>query len=349
VQSRRKAVPPAPGGEGESVFVGNYEEVLTYPKGWAIRAAMATDDTEIIRFFPANGPEIPDEAFAQDDMASKQLVEIVVFPKRTGMRFKSLHSERVIADKGFKKDGVEYSITDEPNWPTVDAFRLIVTKPYSLMQVYSQSDRNIFLLSAGIAPENKSYTQAVQALIEGIRRENGQAKEFLRKPDLFAFFKDTNLWATEILLVIVCAVLWLIASRRSRLCAMAMFAYAHVAAMYGVIMGVGCYLLGKPLWIGMPAVPLTLLMPWINEVVSRKLGGTRLRRVFWWAVPLALFFGLVFFILGLLADEEIQKHWVGRAIATYVYFVFAFTTIFGLCLGLTHGFEESAPVEKEAA
>jgi len=249
----------------------------------------------------------------------------------------------------FKKDGVEYSMSPEPSWPTTDACRAIVTKPYAMLEVDSQSDTNIFVLNAGIIPDDKRYTQAVQTLLDGIRTEQTGSKKFSPKPDLLDIFKDPTIWATELLLCLLCCVLWVTGSHRARWCAASMFAYAHAAGLYQWTAGIACWSINKPFHLGVPAVPLFLAAPLISRAISKKTGGTRLWRVVLWALPLSMFFGLVVIVWSLPGptEEGIQTHGVASSITFFAQVVFVMYAVLGLSLGLAHGFPEQSRVDQK--
>jgi hypothetical protein len=324
--------------EGESIFMGRRYEILVLPKGWKVRPEEATDGSEVLRFFLEDGPEMPNEVFKEENYAAMQLIEVVVTAKRKGMEYKSLHAYRLGRDRKLKNDGVEYSIVDNPNWPTADAFRVTVTKPYAIQEFASQSDENMFRLRAGIDPANIPYTTAVQTVLEGIRKENENSKYFSNKPRLFEFFRNPVHWIEEAVLILVSIVLFLTFNRRARFCALSMLAFSHVGALYGWITSIACWLIGRPEWMGWPWLFITLSLPWLNEAISDWLGGSRLRRVFWWAVFLSLTTG-IFSIAGIhIAVEQLHKHWIWQTMGSYSGSLFEYGIIFGVCFGLTHGF-----------
>ncbi|MFA6092023.1 MAG: hypothetical protein WCU88_05315 [Elusimicrobiota bacterium] len=329
---------------GESVFVGQYGEVLSYPAEWNLRAGIADDGVEVLQFFPKNGPEVSNEEFqVESNFASKRLMDILVIPKRSGKKFETLAMQRRSEERDLKKKGVEYTLIDEQDWPTLGAFRVNTTKPYQLMELYSQSDRNIFIMGIAPIPGDIAYTSAAQAVLDSLKRHEARSKKFLVKQDMFAFFKDGFMWSLEGILCGICLLLLLFRKPRARWCAAAIFAYAHVAGLYAWATAVTFWLLGKPLWMQVPAVPLVILAPLISWAISKKMGGTRLWRVVVWAIPPAIFFGVFITAWARFGSvaRSIERNGLLDTVVFHAQCLFVIGILFGFCFGLTH--ETDAP------
>lgn len=161
----------------ENIYVGHYGEILRLYSDWTAEAVMR-GTMEVIYFrrksdppasqWPAevnlDGPNatvtfhpplfrIKPEDFTPEKMSSLGLMQMIVAPKGAPGGFRSLAKLREAKAKELDAAGHPYNLQQvgEYPWPP-DSFWVSISTPYRLFQLYTQSDKNFFIVTSGASP-----------------------------------------------------------------------------------------------------------------------------------------------------------------------------------------------------
>ncbi|MFA6029140.1 MAG: hypothetical protein WC969_04715 [Elusimicrobiota bacterium] len=337
-----------PDSEPQNVFVGRYGEILVCPYAWKVDARMQ-GAVEVVRFQDRRPRGSLLVGGDYDDLSAytpKRLLQLLVIPRNAPGGFISLEEMRKAKERDLAIGKTTHEILAETGWPSSDAFRAVITKPYSVLQHYSQSGEHYFILTAGYDPKDNLLTDDVSAILASLRRYQERSTRPLETPktvDLLALFTRRSSLYLELLLSIPCILLALVPVRRLRWSSLGALAYAHAFGFYGWAVAALYVVSGKPRILAEPAVLLFLAVPWISEAISKRLGGRKPKRVFWWSFVFGLPAALFSFVTADVSGSA-RAYGEGSMIVYSAQFMFMIGALFGLCLGLTHGFEADADV-----
>lgn len=152
-----KAVPHPSGYGSTNIFVGHYGETIELRHEWIVKAELR-GLTEVVYLHRKYRDDKRDELFhpkpgdyTPENFARLELIELVVVPKKSPGGLRSLQELRrakeiEITQKGLESEIVE--VDQENVWPR-GTFYVITTKPYRLLQTYSESPNEFYILTTG--------------------------------------------------------------------------------------------------------------------------------------------------------------------------------------------------------
>ena len=165
--AREPQAPPSPvstreSGQAEfSLFVGRFGESIKLRNGWAAEARMQ-GPIEVVNFHvkqdstPKRLPFQPKAAdYIQDNFTLFGLMQLMVIPKNIPGGLASLEALRSAKEDELKRSGADYKILDESptsnDWPP-RTFHVLIERPYSLWQTYSESAGEFYIFTHGSWP-----------------------------------------------------------------------------------------------------------------------------------------------------------------------------------------------------
>lgn len=152
-----KTVPHPSGYGSTNIFVGHYGETVELLHEWIVKAELQ-GLTEVVYLHRKYRDEKRHELFhpkpgdyTPENFARLELIELIVVPKNSPGGLRSLPElrrakELEIAQKGLESKIVE--VDQENVWP-LRTFYVITTKPYRLLQTYSESPKEFYILTTG--------------------------------------------------------------------------------------------------------------------------------------------------------------------------------------------------------
>lgn len=146
---------------GENVFIGHFGEIVRVPHFWAVDAKMQGPIEQVnfhfktidpMRMFSASfSPKATD--YVPENFARLRLMQMLVIPKDVPGGFQSLEVLRESKAKDLSATGNPYDLrhVGEYPWPP-GTFWISISTPYPLFQLYTQSDKNFFIVTSGASP-----------------------------------------------------------------------------------------------------------------------------------------------------------------------------------------------------
>lgn len=146
---------------GENVFIGHFGEIVRVPHFWAVDAKMQGPIEQVnfhfktidpMRMFSASfSPRAQD--YVPENFARLRLMQMLVIPKDVPGGFPSLDVLRESKAKELSAAGNPYDLRQvgEYPWPP-DTFWVSISTPYPFFQLYTQSDKNFFIVTSGASP-----------------------------------------------------------------------------------------------------------------------------------------------------------------------------------------------------
>lgn len=288
---------------GENIFVGHFGETLRLPYFWAADAKMQ-GPMEVVNFHlatiepmkvvsPPFNPNSKD--YIPENFKRLRLMQLLVIPKKVSGGFKSLDEIREAKSKELGATGNPYILQRPGNyrWPP-DSFMVWISTPYTLFQLYTQSDKNIFILTSGSGPYDESsndpiLTNSTARLCSSLETHLDEFR--LKIIAERGFFRDLRIvvipWALFCAFAGILSFLpkrtnWL---RRLRLIGRATFVIISAwQLLAGPILFAAWRLgLGRTINEGSILFCAGLIMPWISRAATVRLGGQRPWRVFIWS------------------------------------------------------------------
>lgn len=330
------AAPPSPTGsvpkanyrvtsEGDdpgNVFVGHYGETLSLYSDWTAEAVMR-GPVEIVYFRESNtspsserpkkvelkeeGAEVtllrsevqmnPRE-FIPENFSRLRLMQLMVIPKDAPGGFGSLKQLREAKAEELLTAGLPYDLQEvgEYPWPP-DSFWVSRSTPSRLFQLYTQSDKHLFILTSGASPYDEKSDDPV--LGSATSRLCNSLSTYLDafRPRLVAQQNPLPGMLTALVpwtLVAVLGVLlgflparwpWL---SRLRLTGRAAFGFTSAWHLLAVPILAAAWRLNLDKTVNEASILFCagLLMPWVCRSISLRLRGQRPWRV--WAVSAAV-------------------------------------------------------------
>jgi hypothetical protein len=288
---------------GENIFVGHFGETLRLPYFWAADARMQ-GPMEVVNFHlatiepmkvvsPPFNPKSKD--YIPENFKRLRLMQLLVIPKNVPGGFKSLDEIREAKSRELDAAGDSYKLEKLGNyrWPP-DSFMVWISTPYTLFQFYTQSDKNIFILTSGSGPYDENsgdpiLTNSTARLCSSLETHLDEFR--LKIIAERGFFRDLRIvvipWALFCAFAAILSFLpkhpnWL---RRLRLIGRATFVFISAwQILAGPVLFVAWRLgLGRTINEGSILFCAGLIMPWISKAATVRLGGQRPWRVFIWS------------------------------------------------------------------
>lgn len=157
---------------GVNVFIGHFGETVRLPYFWAADARMQ-GPMEVVNFhfktvdpmkmFSAPfSPEAKD--YVPENFSRLRLMQMLVIPKNVPGGYPSLEKLREAKSKELSETGNPYDLRKVGGYPwPPDTFWVSISTPYPLFQLYTQSDKNFFIVTSGASPYAKDRKDPVLA------------------------------------------------------------------------------------------------------------------------------------------------------------------------------------------
>ena len=299
----------------DNVFVGHYGEVFHFNYLYAAEPEMK-NLMEVVRFHELqvknkNGTFVPFEPKIEEyiprNFTPMRLGQLIVIPKDAPNGFRSLTELRKVKEKELAASGFGYEMRvfsfDRDYWPD-ETFEVLTSTPYRLYQLYSQSDKNFFILTSGIVDplsptsgDLRGTYDSLQEYLAQFRRKD--TKEYL-------VYKYPRLAIPWVLIIVIAGTLGLFPGRddgwrrRLRLAGRATLVFSVTLPVLGLVaVYIGwSHRLDK--WVNMGSISLCLaaVLPFVCAAMSAWLGGKRLRRAFLWMAGVNLLPALAAFTVA---------------------------------------------------
>lgn len=332
----------------QNVFVGRYGEVFRFSSDYAAEVELR-GPMEIVRLHPKTtdpfrlkAPPFTPSAddYVPEKFSALRLMQLIVIPKDVPRGYRSLTALREAKKKELESSGAHFRMSDLGDWPA-DSFWVRISSPYALLQDYSQSDRNFFILTMaddradrGLAYVTTATSDSLQAYLAPFRRPPVDASTVvLSKPVLLP-------WTFLCALMGAAALLLRRSTRRPRLRLTAVAALGFCATV--PIAGWATVALGRAMGFGLwfnyatCLMAFAIAMPAVCAGLSLALGGRRP----WQTLALTAAADVLpaaFAYIGardLALGVDITRP--GQDYVLLVWFLMALSPLWGLCLGLTH-------------
>lgn len=337
----------------ENAFVGHYGETFRFCPTCEASSEMQgltevirlhesvrkTDKGAFVPFDPKPGEYVP------QNFTPLNLGQLIVVPKGAPNGFRSLRKLRQAKEKELALSGVRYKLLPERPaeydlWPQ-DTFGVVVSTPYRLFQLYTQSDKNFFILTAGIDdlshPDAGDIRFVCNSLQKYLRQFSRQVSED------YLIFKDSLFMIPWGALIVIFGALGFAPKHdgwrgRVRLIGRTVLLFSVVLPLLAWAILFWGWRNGFDKWVNGGSIDFGVLfvMPWVNGALSYGLGGRRLMRVFFWTVGIVALPLAASFVGALDFFQEIAV-FQGRAdFVTMSWELMVFAAACGICLGLTH-------------
>lgn len=302
----------------EQVFTGHYGESLRMASFWTARAELQ-GPVEVVYFHPERirptelfaPPFNPDnDEYVPENFARLRLIQMKVIPKKGGPR--SMKELRDAREKELAEAGVQAKFQTPVglgSWPK-DSFQVIISTPYGLFQAYAPGGDHFFVMTTGTSPYIPSssdpiYLSETESLLISLRTYLWRYHE----PIGSIAEPLTGLPMAFGVGMLACAIGLAIfyfpeSYRRTRLSGRAVLATTigwHLVAI-PIMLAAWRFGWGRNVNEASMAVGAALLTPWLCREASRRLGGEKSWRVFWFAAAASAFPLLV----GLLLFDRIH-------------------------------------------
>jgi hypothetical protein len=296
--------------EMRNVFVGHYGETLHLSSDWTAEAILR-GPIEIVYFRERSDPppsewpkeikrnrsdstvvfhrpafKIKPEEFTPENMAPLRLMQLMVIPKNAPGGFASLEKMRAAKNDELKGSGASFELRETGDYPwTPDTFWVLISTPTRIFQLYTQNEKQFFILTAGATPfdeavDEPGYGSAVSRLSNSLStfvyntRGTHSTEEFSASRAAFVLL--------PLALVSLFAALLALFPGRARLIGGTSFFFCLVPHLFGAPLLFASWRMGLGRAINEGAILLSvgLTMPWVCKSLSRRFGGDRLWRVF---------------------------------------------------------------------
>lgn len=294
------SAPPPTLTDGENVFIGHYGEIVRLAYFWTADASMK-GEMEVVNFHlakqdpfavvsPAFQPAQKD--YAPENFARLRLMQMLVIPKDVPGGFKSLRTLREAKTSELAAAGGSYKLQSLGEvWPP-DSFQLWVSAPHQFFQVYTQDEKNIFIVTSGASPYDSPpadpvLTNATVRLLNSLSDHLDEAR--LRMTSRAGFLTDLRVVLLPGAFVGVLGLLLLLLPKRLERPRLAGGMMLGIAAAGHLIAGpllFASWRMGLDRTINEASILLCagLAMPWICRFVSLRRNGRKPWRVFTWTV-----------------------------------------------------------------
>lgn len=287
---------------GQNIFVGHFGETLRLPYFVAVDAKMQGPMERINFHFktvdPANffskpfSPEAGD--FVPKNFARLRLMQMLVIPKDVPGGFRSLDALREAKTKELSATGNPFNLRpgEESTWPP-ETFWVWISTPYPLFQLYTQSDKNFFIVTIGedpfvATPQDRFLASSGSSLCNSLSTYLDQFAPPLVEEVSFLDIGVAALpWAAICVIAVALGFLpkngkWL---GSLRLIGRMTFGLATVALLIGGLLLIFSMRHGLGRTINEASILLStgIIMPWICRAASARLNGRSPWRVFAWS------------------------------------------------------------------
>lgn len=156
---------PTAGPNGAGLFIGHYGEAFAIPYGWTAEAELhgATETVYIHRKSHDDfglQPFRPQPSdYKLENFARLGLLELIVVPKNIPGGLRSLSDIRAAKEKELKSISATFRIddaNDADSWPP-QTFHVGIQHPYRILQTYTESPSEFFILTAGQRLQSGEY------------------------------------------------------------------------------------------------------------------------------------------------------------------------------------------------
>jgi hypothetical protein len=330
----------------ENVFEGHYGESLRFDADMAADVELR-GAVEAVSFHyktidpvdlsaPAFEPKPSD--YRPENFSRLRLMQLLVIPK-SAQGANPLKALRQSREADLAASGAVFAIRDKgPGWPK-DSFSVSISSPSRLLECYSESDREVFILtSGGETASDYPYKTLSASLRDYLSKFDRHAEE----NPLLQFF-SLRFFAFWICL---CAS-WLLFDlrlsrrirwRRLRRAGRAALAFASASALLGALAFGLSWRLGADRWVHEYSILFlsASMLPWASRAASIFLGGRRPWRVFFWSAGINWLPAFLSFLMVL--ENFIGK---GRTLypddsLTVLFLQAGLGAANGICFGLAH-------------
>lgn len=300
---------------GENIFIGHFGETLRLYNRLVVDAKMQGPMERVNLHFktvdPSNvfsAPFLPQaKDYIPENFARLRLMQMLVIPKDVPGGFRSLQALREAKVKELSAAGHPFDLRQIGEYPwTPETFSVSISTPYPLYQLYTQSDKNFFILTSGASPlaldPKDPFLSSVTSEISSSL--STYLYQFIPPPAQEVSRLDLGIaalpWAGVCVIAIALGLLpkkgyWL---GRLRLTGRMAFVLSTVGLIIGgpilfISMSHG---LGRTINQASILICASLIFPWICRAASARLNGTKPWRVFFWAAAANIFPGAFSFV-----------------------------------------------------
>lgn len=290
----------------DNVFVGHFGETVRLAYFWSADAFMQ-GPMEVINFHlatvdpinPITSPRFNPvkKEYVPENFARLRLMQMLVIPKDVHGGFRSLTKLREAKAKELAATGTSHKLLNlGVSWPP-DSFQVWISTPYRLFQVYTQSDKNFFIITSGASPydahpEDPILTNATIRLLSSMSTHLGSfGRQIVSEQNFLsslpgALIPAAAVFAASLLLCFLPG-----RFRRLRLIGKAMFGLTGAWHIFAAPALFAAWRLGMGRTLNEASLIVFagLMTPWICRAVSIRLGGQRPWRVFIWSAIASLF------------------------------------------------------------
>lgn len=288
---------------GQNVFVGHFGETLRLPYFVAVDATMRGPMERVNFHFrtvdPAKFVSAPFSPSAKDfvpeNFARLRLMQMLVIPKDVPGGFRSLDALREAKAKELSATGNSFDLRQIGGYPwPPETFSVSITTPYPLFQLYTQSDKNFFIVTIGedpfvATPKDRFLASSGSSLCNSL---STYLYQFIPPPKEEVAPLDLGLaalpWAAVCIIAVALGFLPKNGEWRGRLRLMGRmtFGLATVALLFGnpilfVAMNRG---LGRTINPATLLLCASLIFPFISWAVSVRLNSIKPWSVFAWSL-----------------------------------------------------------------
>jgi hypothetical protein len=338
---------------GANVFVGHYGEVLSYDEHWTAEPEMQ-GLMEVVRFHAQTrgrdksgnltfAPYHPkSEEYVPEKFASMELAQLIVIPKNAPNGFPSLRKLRAAKEKELALSGMGYKILppghNDLDWPQ-DTFFVSISTPYQLFQQYTQSDKNLFIFTAGSNPSD-----AIQGYVGKISDSLREHLEQFRRrvSEDYRVYKYPIVSIPWMLIIVLSGALGLFPKRvgwrgRLRLIGRATLIFSTTLPLLGLAAINFSWRHGFDKWVNMGSTVFCIaaILPFLCAALSAWRGGKRLWRVFLWTAGVNVLPAAAAFAVALAFFQGIGSIDGAAFFGTSIVLIYL-GLLCGICFGLTH-------------
>lgn len=299
-----RAQPRAPL-EEQNLFIGHYGEIFAYSDGWMAEASMRAE-TEFVRLQPkpARGEvaTLADSAFRPENFTKKNLLELVVIPKDAPGGYRSLRDIRRAKEQDMSAHGIEYAIHDRESgdrqfdFPP-GTFRVRIKRPYRLLQRYTESPKEFFILTYGDPEASVVNEAAISGNIGTVEQSLSKYLAGVNPPkrpeiDLRGFQGFWRMWLffNGPLLLLILLPRSNSFLKRLNFIAYNLILFLNISGLIGFLIPCISYRTGWGTWQNgaLLFATLAILGPWICRLIARRFYRPDEKRIFWWSWLAAL-------------------------------------------------------------
>lgn len=278
-----------------NIFVGHYGEILHLYSDWTAEAVMH-GPMEVVRIHgkkvdnnkldsPPFEPEAKD--YIPENFTRLRLMQLLIIPKNVPGGYRNLKDLREAKTAELIASNLGFKLEQAGGYPWPDeTFRVSISTPYRLFQLYTQDDNHFYIATTGLNPEDPVLTSASEKLTNDLSThlysgyfEHRIEENILRE----SLSRVLSPWGATCTLG---ALLWLFPARRDRLHRLRLFGkmtfgFSMASHLIALPLLFFSWRLGLDRVVNDGSIPLgiALLMPGLCWFASTRMGGERPRRV----------------------------------------------------------------------